>query len=952
MSTELRDRLQAALGGTYTLERELGGGGMSRVFVATETALGRKVVVKVLPPEMAAGVNVDRFRREIQLAASLQHPHIVPLHMAGSAGDLFYYTMPLVEGESLRARLAREAELPVTDAVRILRDVVDALANAHAHGVVHRDIKPDNVLISGRHAVVTDFGVAKAISESTGQSSLTSAGLALGTPAYMAPEQAAGDPHVDHRADIYAVGALAYEMLTGRPPFVGASPQMVLAAHVTQSPEQLSARRPACPPALTALVMRCLEKKPADRWQSADELVRQLEAMATPSGGMAPTMAVRAAARRSPSRRAWLVGAGALVVLLVAAYLLQSRATARPADPAPSGTESIAVLPLTNVGGDARNEYFSDGMTDELATALGKIPGLRVASRTSSYAFKGKNVDVGQIGQALKVGTVLEGTVRRDGDRLRVSVQLTKVSDGLALWSDTYQRQATDVFQVQDDVARSVVAALSPTLGTQIKTAEVKSAAVRGTENLEAYDLYLRGQYLWHGRRADGLRQAAEYFKRAVALDPKFARASAWLALTYALYVDYAGMQPGDALPLVQQAADRALAHDTTLAETHTALGAAYQQVGRYGAADGEFRRAIRLDPRYPTAHQWYGYHLVGTGRVPEAIRELSAARDLDPLSPIISANLGAALAFAGRRDEALAASRRAVELAPSVAAMRMNYALTWEVLGEVDSAMAQLRESTRLETSSPTPLLGLAFRAFSHRRFAEAAEAADRAVANFPDNPLGYVFKAGVTLYSTGDQAGARRVVDQERRRIPQPPTDQLLAYPVLGGEYIARFEQLDLASVDAISLEDTVLFYRAKAVWANTRGRSGPARAYFDSLRITMDALPEAAPDFLRLPVRAIAYAGLGRRDDARRAIDDLLAFGRRMESRGERSTAGRMAYEAAISYMLVGDTDAAVQQLQRWLKLPTGGTTAYLRIDPYFTPLNGNPKFDRLVGPQVHP
>jgi serine/threonine-protein kinase len=241
---------------------------MSRVYVATELALGRKVVVKVLPPEMGAGLNAERFRREIQLAASLQHPHVVPLLAAGRAADLVWYTMPLIEGESLRAKLAREGELPISEAVRILRDVADSLSYAHTHGVVHRDIKPDNVLISGRHAVVTDFGVAKALSESTGESSLTSIGVALGTPAYMAPEQAAADPHVDHRADIYALGAMAYEMLTGKPPFAG-SPQAVLAAHVTQLPDSVASRRASVPPALASIVMKCLEKKAADRFQPA-----------------------------------------------------------------------------------------------------------------------------------------------------------------------------------------------------------------------------------------------------------------------------------------------------------------------------------------------------------------------------------------------------------------------------------------------------------------------------------------------------------------------------------------------------------------------------------------------------------------------------------------------------------------------------------------------------------
>ncbi|MBI2535486.1 MAG: serine/threonine protein kinase [Gemmatimonadetes bacterium] len=235
--TDLRDRLQTALGSGYRVENELGGGGMSRVFLAEEVRLGRRVVVKVLPPEMAAGVSVDRFEREIQLAAKLQHPHVVPLLSAGASGDLLYYVMPFIEGESLRAKLARESELPVAEALRILRDVLDALAYAHSHHVVHRDIKPDNVLLSGKHALVTDFGVAKAVAESTGKQTLTSIGVALGTPAYMAPEQATADPHTDHRADLYAVGALAYEMLCGRPPFLGVNAQAVLAAHVTDLPE-------------------------------------------------------------------------------------------------------------------------------------------------------------------------------------------------------------------------------------------------------------------------------------------------------------------------------------------------------------------------------------------------------------------------------------------------------------------------------------------------------------------------------------------------------------------------------------------------------------------------------------------------------------------------------------------------------------------------------------------
>ena len=327
--TELENRLQAALGSAYRIEQELGGGGMSRVFLAEEVRLGRRVVVKVLPPEMAAGVSAERFEREIQLAAKLQHPHIVPLLTAGARGDLLYYVMPHIAGESLRARIAHERALPVGETVRILRDVCDALAYAHGHGVVHRDVKPDNVLLSGKHALVTDFGVAKAVASSSGAGTLTSLGMALGTPAYMAPEQAAGDPTVDHRADLYAVGALGYELLAGRTPFGGLSPQGMLAAQVTATPDPVTLHRDSVPPALAALIMRCLAKHPADRPQSAEELLGQLEAMATPTGGTLPeqtaiSSGTAAALRRShPVRVATLFGLAAVGVLALAHLLVR-----------------------------------------------------------------------------------------------------------------------------------------------------------------------------------------------------------------------------------------------------------------------------------------------------------------------------------------------------------------------------------------------------------------------------------------------------------------------------------------------------------------------------------------------------------------------------------------------------------------------------------------------------
>jgi serine/threonine protein kinase len=348
VSSSLQQQLQTTLGETYRLEHELGGGGMSRVFVAHDHTLDRKVVIKVLLPELAAGVSVSRFRREIQLAARLQHPHIVPLLSAGESDGLPYFVMPYVAGESLRARVAREGELPVSDAIRILRDVVSALVYAHSSGVMHRDIKPDNVLLSGGVAVVTDFGVAKALSissEGHEAAGLTSLGVALGTPAYMAPEQATGDPQTDHRADIYSLGAMAYEMLTGRPPFIGRSPQAVLAAHVVETPDPIERLRPAVPPALAGLVTACLAKRPADRPQSAGEVINLLDTLATPTSGMAPTTAITVpsslAAAPHRRRRALLMSAAAAALLLLAGTLWLRPAPPRTAPPSATGPTRV-----------------------------------------------------------------------------------------------------------------------------------------------------------------------------------------------------------------------------------------------------------------------------------------------------------------------------------------------------------------------------------------------------------------------------------------------------------------------------------------------------------------------------------------------------------------------------------------------------------------------------------
>jgi TolB-like protein/tetratricopeptide (TPR) repeat protein len=700
---ELAERLQAALGAGYRIERELGGGGMSRVFVAEELELGRKVVVKVLPPEMALGVNADRFRREIQLSASLQHPHIVPLLSAGHSEDLVWYTMPLIEGESLRAKLAREGELPVPEALRLLRDVADALAYAHEHGVVHRDIKPDNVLIAGRHAVVTDFGVSKAITAATGATNLTSVGIALGTPAYMAPEQAAGSAQVDYRADIYALGAVAYELLTGRPPFVGLTPEATLAAHVTQTPDPLSRHRAAVPGAVSAVVMRCLEKKPADRWQTSAELHMQLEALATPSGGMTPTGAVPAFVSRLTGRRARsrLSLAAALVAVVALAYGGWRLAGSAGRD----SSHSVAVLTFETIGVDTGAAYLAEGLADGISTSLSGLSRLKVVSRTAVRGLtRVSGLAPARLGEMLGVANLVGGSIQRAPGHLRVTVELVRAQSGEQVWTSRYDTTAQDILGVQTAIAEAVASAVAG----RLLPAERTRVARRPTTDPEAYDHYLRGnRLLWKEDEPAVLGAIAEY-EAALRLDSMFTAARGRLAYAYGLALNYAyhpgGLTLDSVLARGLYVAGRALAEDSSNSEAWLGRGLVLFLRGQppdLALAPEVLRRAVTLDPSNDAAHNWYAVVLRRLGRLDESEQEYYRALAINAKRIQSVSDLG----FLGisRRSYQLALQwyDRSVGLDSSVQITRQIRARAMALAGNFTGAVQEAATAVALSSAS-----------------------------------------------------------------------------------------------------------------------------------------------------------------------------------------------------------------------------------------------------------
>jgi len=650
----------------YVIERELGRGGMATVYLAEEVKHRRPVAIKVLRPELAASLGAERFLREIAIAAQLSHPHILPLIDSGEANGILYYVTPYIAGGSLRERLAG-GRMPMRPVVRIAEGVAAALEFAHRAGFVHRDVKPENILFSDDHPVLADFGLARACCAERVQpitAMLSDVGVAIGTPAYMSPEQAAGDRDLGSRTDIYSLACVVYEMLTGSPPFHGTGARATMARHAVETPAAVRTLRAEIPAAMESAISRALAKDPSHRFATVTEFVTELDR----------------------GLRADAIATG---------------------HPARGAVRSIAVLPFVNASPDAGNEYLSDGITDELIDALSKIEVLRVASRTSVFALKGRSLDVRAIGSLLGVGVVLEGTVRRSDDRLRVTAQLTSTDDGRLLWSQRYDRRVDDVFAVQDELARTIVTTLRLTGLAGVAEPEPR----RHTESIEAYALYLRGRWAVNKRTQEGVAEAIGYFERAIEQDPRYALAFTGLADAYSLNVDYRSVPVDEGFEQAKRHARAALALDDTLAEAHASLAwSLFIYDWKWTEAEAEFRRAIELDPHCAPAHQWYAFLLASQARHEEALVEAHTAQELDPGAVSTRRSLGWQYYYARRFERARHHLARAVEMNPVAEETYRVLGLVAAMEGRHAEAERTLREAVTLSGAGSYTLATLGY--------------------------------------------------------------------------------------------------------------------------------------------------------------------------------------------------------------------------------------------------
>jgi len=660
--------LRTALAGRYEIGREIGQGAFATVYLAKDSRHDRQLALKVLNADPSSDTGELRFIREIRLLARLQHPHILPLHDSGHVEAILYYLMPYVSGETLRDKMSRERHLPIDAAARIACEAADALSYAHGQGVIHRDIKPENILLSGGHAIVADFGIARAI-DIGGVQQLTRTGMGgPGTPAYMSPEQLMGDRKLDGRSDIYSLGCVLYEMLTGKPPFVG---KEGFVKRFTEPAPRPSVVRKEVPHWLDDVVAKTLKRDPGDRFGRADEMVRALSdhssldpPQPTASNAVSPTLALTTSGKGKRDSEA-------------SVEPIAYRSTPNTANRLREIEQpSIGVLPFANMSENPDNEYFSDGITEEILNALARIPTLKVAARTSSFALKGKSLGITEIGQLLNVSTVLEGSVRRMGQRVRISAQLINATDGYHIWSERYDREIEDVFEIQDEIARTIVDRLK----VKLTAAQDQALGKRHTENVEAYELYLRGRHCWYRWNMRGmLEKAIRHFEHALVKDPDYALAYHGLADSYSLPGLWGFLPTSTVLPKALAAATRAVELAPELAESRTSLGFVQLLSLDWDAAESSLLHAIDLNPRHALAHSFHAWLLSIVDRQREAVEAARLGQELDPLSPATN-GIAALVSYHGRQyDQAIAESQRALERDRTsflaLLAMTMSYA-------------------------------------------------------------------------------------------------------------------------------------------------------------------------------------------------------------------------------------------------------------------------------------
>jgi len=642
---------------------------MATVYLAQDVKHDRVVALKVLHPELSSTLGPDRFLREIKLAARLNHPHILPLFDSGACDEVLYYVMPYVEGESLRDRLDRGQQLPVEEAIHHACSIASALDYAHRQGIIHRDIKPENVMLYENEAMVMDFGIAKAVSAASGET-LTQTGVMIGTPAYVSPEQASGE-ELDHRTDQYSLACVLYEMLSGERPFRGATTQAVLAKRFTDSAKPLRSLRSAVPEAVENVVKKAMAIDREERFTTSGQFGRAL-------------------------------ASGNLITPADARTLPQQ---------AVSAAKSVAVLPFANMSADPENEYFTDGMAEEIINALTKIHALRVASRTSSFAFKGRNEDIGEIGQKLKVSTVLEGSVRKMGNRLRITAQLVNVADGYHLWSERYDRELQDVFAIQDEIAQAIVEALRVILSEGEKKAIEKPRTV----DVQAYDYYLRGRQYFHQMRRKSLEYARQMFNRAIEIDPGYALAYTGVADSSSFLFTY-----HDAREFNKNQADiaskKALELAPDLAEAHVARGISLTLSRKFDDAEQEFESAMRLDPKLFEAAYFYARARRAQGRLADAAKLFERAAALRPEDYQPQIFLAEAYAGMGMPAESMEGRRRAakvvenwLELNPDDARACVLGAVNLAALGDQEGAQALAARATAIDPEDPMLLYNIA---------------------------------------------------------------------------------------------------------------------------------------------------------------------------------------------------------------------------------------------------